>query len=496
MESTNYEFGAVPGDLLQYVKDKRKSSKYWFQYLLVRTKMMFQYKGLPDTIDATMLERYLQVNGIACVTEVDGKLYAFNGSMGGKQDVYYKPTLFVVANPHFKQTFSKNIIIGEEGTNFNDSPLDSQPGVLMRNDSEWIGLSPLIAKYAVMLAENLLTIRSADVMLRIIALITASSDKSYKSAMAYLNKLEKGEFGAISDDSFSENQINMQSPPSNNGSYLTQFIELHQYLIGSFYNELGLRANYNMKREAIGQGESSMDEDAIMPLCDDMLLRRKEDVAKINDMYGTNISVDYSSAWLSNKIERTLLLLSQLSESGAGQVGDSGADMGQNGSTEVNSETKGESDNENKDGTGNVSDNNRTERSREDELSGKTGGKSEGADSYSGAGKSEASGGGGASEEERTDAGERDRNSGEKSGNYGKDLEESGGDNSDAEKSVSSKINDIVLDDIPEKIDEYLDDVKITEKQEPDFSQLKGGDENGFLGEIKGSGDEDDTSNN
>lgn len=478
METTNYEFGAVPQDLLQYVKDKKKSSKYWYQYLLVRTKMMFQYKGLPDTIDATMLERYLQVNGIACVTEVDGKLYAFNGSMGGKQDVYYKPTLFVVANPHFKQTFSKNIIIGEDGTNFNESPIDSQPGVLMRNDSEWMGLSPLIAKYAVMLAENLLTIRSADVMLRIIALITASSDKSYKSAVAYLNKLEKGEFGAISDDSFSENQINMQSPPSNNGSYLTQFIELHQYLIGSFYNELGLRANYNMKREAIGQGESSMDEDAIMPLCDDMLLRRKEDVAKINNMYGTKISVDYSSAWLSNKIERTLLLLSQLSESGAGQVGDGGADMGQNGSTEVDSETKGESDD------GELSDNNKRKERRENGLSGESGGNSVGTDSTAEGAGEVSDGAEEAPDEKGGDSGTGERSQSED--NTGFD----GGNSGDGRP----EINDIVPDELLEKIDEHLDGVEISEKQEPDLSQLMKGEENGFLGRTESSGNENNTS--
>lgn len=478
METTNYEFGAVPQDLLQYVKDKKKSSKYWFQYLLVRTKMMFQYKGLPDTIDATMLERYLQVNGIACVTEVDGKLYAFNGSMGGKQDVYYRPTLFVVANPHFKQTFSKNIVIGEEDTNFNESPLDSQPGILMRNDSEWMGLSPLIAKYSVMLAENLLTIRSADVMLRIIALITASSDKSYKSAVAYLNKLEKGEFGAISDDSFSENQINMQSPPSNNGSYLTQFIELHQYLIGSFYNELGLRANYNMKREAIGQGESSMDEDAIMPLCDDMLLRRKEDVAKINNMYGTKISVDYSSAWLSNKIERTLLLLSQLSEAGAGQVGDGGAGMGQNGSTEVDSETKGESDD------GELSDNNRREERRENELSGESSENSVGTDSTAEGAGEVSDGAEEAADEKGGDSGTGERSQSED--NIGFD----GGNSGDGRP----EINDIVVDEMTEKLNEHLNNVEITEKQEPDLSQLMKGEENGFLGEAGSSGDENDSS--
>lgn len=492
MESTNYEFGAIPPDLLQYVKDKKKSSKYWFEYLLIRTKMMFQYKGLPDTIDATILERYLQVNGVACVTEVNGKLYCFNGSLGGERDVYYRPTMFVVSNPHFKESFSKDVIIGEDGMDFNNPVLGSQPGVLMRNDSEWVGLSPLIAKYSVMLAENLLTIRSADVMLRIIALITASSDKSYKSAMAYLNKLEKGEFGAISDDSFSENQINMQSPPSNNGSYLTQFIELHQYLIGSFFNELGLRANYNMKREAIGQGESSMDEDAIMPLCDDMLLRRKEDIAKINSMYGTDISVDYSSAWLSNKIERNLMILSQLNESGAGQVGDDGADMGQLGSTEVDSETGGKNEG---DGAEVISRNSGGEERREDVLSGDAGGEAERGDSSAGNGESEdrrgqgsskeSSGGGENSGAESSDT--DDRAEGELSDN---NSELSGSD----ERDGRSEINDIVPDELLEKIDEHLDGVEISEKQEPDLSQLMGGDENGLLGGTEGSGDEDDNS--
>lgn len=483
-QNSNYEFGAIPPDLLGYVKNKQQSSKYYFEYFLARTKRMFQYKDLPDTIDASILERYLQVNGVCCITEHEGSLYAFNGSLGGAQDIYYRPTLFVVSNPHFGDTFSKEIIISSQLSDFNKQPTDSQPGILMRNDSEWIGLSPLIARYSVMLAENLLTIRSADVMLRIIALITASSDKSYKSAVAYLNKLEKGEFGAISDDSFSENQINMQSPPSNNGSYLTQFIELHQYLIGSFFNELGLRANYNMKREAIGEGESSMDEDAILPLCDDMLLARKQDIQKVNDMYGTNISVEYSSAWLENKLQRNITLLSQLSDAGIGQVGDSEDDMGQVGSTEVNSEAGGKNEG---DGTEVVSHNNRAERSREDELSGANGGEAERRDASPEGSSGEFDGAKETTNEESGDsgAGEEDQST----DNNGSDSSNSGG--------GRSEINDIVTDDVLEKIADHLDNIDITEKTEPDLSQLmEGGNKDGFLGETEGSGNEDDNSDN
>lgn len=313
-DNSNYQFRAVPLNLVDYVIKKPKSSREYFRYLLDRTMMMFKYKNLPETIDEHVLERYLQVNGVACITKApDGNLYCFNGSWGGVQDVYYRPTKFIISNPHISQLgdgattqFTKECII------YGTQPHDA---VLMRNDTEWASLTPLIARYAVLMCENCITVRVADIMLRILALLSAGTDKAYKSAEGYLRKLENGELGVIGDSAFLET-LKMQSPPSNNGSYLTQFIELQQYLKGSFFNELGLRANYNMKREAIGAGESTMDADSVLPLCDNMLMCRKEDVAAINSLFGTNITVDYNSAWLENKLETDITFISQLRESG------------------------------------------------------------------------------------------------------------------------------------------------------------------------------------
>lgn len=309
--NSNYQFRAVPLNLLDYVKKKPLSSQYYFRYLLDRTMMMFEYKNLPDTIVPSILERYLQVNGVACITDTPKGLFVFNGSWGGEQDVYYRPTRFIVANPHISQltedkTFTKEVVI------YGDEP---HTGVLLRNDTEWASLTPLIARYAVLMSENCLTIRSADIMLRILAMLTAGTDKERKSAEAYLAKIENGELGVIGTNSFKQS-VSMQSPPSNNGSYLTQFIELQQYLKGSFFNELGLRANYNMKREAIGAGESTLDADAILPLCDNMLKCRREDVSQLNELYGLDVRVDFSSAWLENRLESSVTLISQLSEAG------------------------------------------------------------------------------------------------------------------------------------------------------------------------------------
>lgn len=298
--------------------------------------MMFEYKNLPDTIDQKVLERYLQVNGVACVTKgPDDNLYVFNGSWGGPQDVYYRPTKFIISNPHVTQNADgSGKQFTKECTIFGTTEHDA---VLMRNDTEWASLTALIARYAVLMCENCITVRSASIMLRCLALLSASNDKEYKSALAYLAKLEAGELGAISSNSFSEG-IKMQSPPSNNGSYLTQFIELQQYLKGSFFNELGLRANYNMKREAIGQGESTLDADSILPLCDNMLKCRREDINDINNLFGTDITVDFSSAWLENHLESSINIISQLKEGGVveagSELGSAGGNLGASGNPE------------------------------------------------------------------------------------------------------------------------------------------------------------------
>ena len=311
----DYKHLEIVQDFERFVRDKKVSSRYYYRYLLSRVLKMFQYKNLPDTIPHEILDRYLFEYGIACITEVEGKLLCFYGNLGGEQDAYYRPSKFIVANPHIKQDFSVEVDIvypsqladptmPKEGT---------QKGVLMRNDADWVGLHPLLARYAYLLAENTLTIRTADVMLRVVAFLTANTDNEIASCLEYLKVIEKGEMGVIGNSPFFDG-VKLQSPPSNNGSYLTQFIELQQYLKGSFFNEIGLVANYNMKREAIGKGESTLDTDSIFPLAENMLYTRREDLQKVNDMYGTDIEVDFSSSWLSNHLESIIMLKSSMKE--------------------------------------------------------------------------------------------------------------------------------------------------------------------------------------
>ena len=269
---------------MAFVADKELSIKTHKAYMLSRLMQMFEYKNLPETIPAEMLELQLLLNGTSFITEVDGELYALEGSPGGEPDPYYRPTKWVWANPALKKSREDDLWNG---------------GILMRNDKLWLGLSPLINKYASILAENEITIRVADIMLRIVAMITSPDDSTKQAAEEYLKKILNGRLGAMAENRFFDG-IRMQSPPSNNGSYLTQFIELQQYMKASFFNEVGMQANYNMKRENIGSGETAMNQNATLPLCDQMLSTLRQDLSRLNEMYGLDVSVDFTSAWKLN----------------------------------------------------------------------------------------------------------------------------------------------------------------------------------------------------
>ena len=259
-------------------------------YMLARTQSMFDYEGLPETIPARNLEIMLQLNGNVFFTQVDDKYYVFTGGLGGEPDVYYEPTIYTVANPALK--FSANLKIGEDG-------------ILIRSDSYGVGLLPMMQKYAALLVENDFTMRIADINARISFLLSAADDRTEKSAKLFLERIVNGEMGVISDSAFLESlKVN---PAGNETSIrMTDLIEYQQYLKAAWFNDLGINANYNMKRESISPDEAQLNDDALLPLIDDMLEQRELALEKINEKYGLNISVKLDSSWMNEQEKQTV----------------------------------------------------------------------------------------------------------------------------------------------------------------------------------------------
>lgn len=268
--------------------DKDRAFDVYMQYMFDRTQSMFTYTGLPDTIPKRSLELYLQVGSHCVIAEHDGKLYPFPDALGGKLDPYYLPTIATVANPALN--LGKVFDIGKDCA-------------VVYNDSMHMGLAPMFARFATHLMEVDISLWRASVNSRALTLISGGDDATKKAADKFYKDLEAGEAGVVGSNSFLDSLKTFPLNASSASNYITQLIELRQYWLASWYQELGLNSNHNMKRESINESEAGMNEDALLPLVDDMLESRRVGLEMMNSIFGTNVSVDLSSSW-KNVLER------------------------------------------------------------------------------------------------------------------------------------------------------------------------------------------------
>lgn len=306
------------------ILDKDFGVTQYISYMLDRTSRIFEYDNLPPTIPAYILEMYLQTGGVVCFAQVNPRekqwqlqvpsnvkvtlqldtdptlvdesdtlaeldrgytgpdnLYIFNGTPGGVPDIYYRPTQFIIANPQLN-----NSIVGTIGKDCE----------IMKNDTTMCGLLPLFLRYAVQMVENDISVRSAQINSRQRTIISAGTDDEYASAELYTKRLEEGRISVIAESPFLEG-VKVQNTGTNQSNSIIQLIELQQYLKASWYNEIGLNSNFNMKREYLSEEEIAASTDMLLPLIDDMFYCRKLAVERINIMFGTNIEVRKGSAW-------------------------------------------------------------------------------------------------------------------------------------------------------------------------------------------------------
>lgn len=283
--------------------DKPLAMRAYICYFLDRLQSMFKWFGLPETIPQKWLESYLFVDGQCAVINTEKGLFATNGGMGADPNEYYIPTKYIVTNPWLPEGSSSGkqyIIDGEE-----------QNAVLVRNDTYTVGLMPLLVKYCSQMVENDITMSIADIWVRATVAMSAADDQTRESAEQWLRDLRKGKLGVIGEAPFlagNQNESLRTNPIGTVAGTLTDLIEYHQYLKAGLYNDIGLNSNYNMKREAIMSNETKLNDDALHPLIDTMLACRKEAAEEINRLFGTNISVEFNSAWLDNEKENEAVM--------------------------------------------------------------------------------------------------------------------------------------------------------------------------------------------
>ena len=272
--------------------DKGMLLSSYIRYYLSRLQSMFKYEGLPESIPAKWLENYLLVNGFTVFIKDGDDIICTYAGVGADPDVYFIPTKAIVSNPYLKHKSA-----AREYTRDVDC-------VVMYNDTYCQGLLPMLKKYCAQMVEIDVSFYLNTVMSRGTAVLSATDDNTKASAELWLKHIKEGKLGVIGESNFTlaDRDLTVNQLTGTDGT-LTNLIEAMQYVKASLYNDLGLQANYNMKREAINAGESQLTEDQLHPLIDNMLKERQEGLDRVNKMFGTNITVSFNSAWEINDRE-------------------------------------------------------------------------------------------------------------------------------------------------------------------------------------------------
>lgn len=277
----NYKFAR------EYLYNKDMFFNNYIDDMLTKCNQMFSYENLPDNIPKRILEQFLLENGNCIFTKYNDKFYIFTGGYGGLLNEFYEPTKYIVNNPYLNLNKEYNI------------NTENDDCVLILNDCKGRGILPILSKYAVMCNDCEISINMLTNILRTQYLISAGDNKTKENADIFIKKLMAGDFCSIGENEFFDG-VKVHNINSSN-SYIKDFIELNQYIKATAFNEIGLDANYNMKRERLTENEIELNTSILIPLADDMLEQRKNAIKKINDKYGLNIKVELSSIWKMQK---------------------------------------------------------------------------------------------------------------------------------------------------------------------------------------------------
>jgi hypothetical protein len=294
----------LTGITIYKLSDKDASHEDFVKDYLNRTLTMFKYEGLPNSIPEVDLELILQMKGYGIITEHNDKLVALWGGFAPPNDIYYRPEYVLVNNPWAK--INKKYKVSE-----------NTDAVLIRNDPLERGLLPIFNRYGTLMTEAQITYLRALINFRAMFVFTGDDDADKKSAELFLEKIEQGESGVMVTGGF-ENGIQAQPLLTQASNYITQAIEAQQYVLGMLYQQIGIQSTFNLKRERQTANETNLDLDPLRPLIDAMLEERQTALEKVNEKYGTNITVKFNGLWGKYNIENDVNVVNISSHSNDG----------------------------------------------------------------------------------------------------------------------------------------------------------------------------------
>lgn len=266
-----------------------KLYRFYFDFILRLLYRVIIFDGIPETVSETFFKLILFTQGKVCflkgdvIGETGSELLALNCSREDTPNVYYIPRKVLVTNPRLKKQYNLEVdkqcvvVYLSEADKYNLSELNG-------------GLYGLIERTAVMLADNDISINIAQKNTRLVNIVAADTQNTYDSIKGVFAKMYNGDPDIVVKSSLVDKLSGVPIQQNQSNHNLIELIEVQQYILAHFYEQIGIQTHDQMKKERLVTAEINDNIELCFLNIDDMLVSIQEGLQRVNEMFGTNIS--------------------------------------------------------------------------------------------------------------------------------------------------------------------------------------------------------------
>lgn len=261
--------------------------RYWFSKLLNVCLKMFEYDGLPESLPARELELNLLITGHAVVLVApgtQGELFTPLTSVAGVSR-YYQPEWAVWSNPDILNS-GQRWFFDKDCINIWNCSLQESMWYIPLDGSMYT----FICRYARQLADIESSINMYTVNTRATSMPVSDDNTVKESIKLFFKKLIKGERAIVTDSTIVEKFRSVNILEGHLNDTLNDLLVARDKILEQFYRDIGIRM-YNPKRAQVTESELESNDQLLLICHDDMLKCRQEGIEKVNEMFGTNISI-------------------------------------------------------------------------------------------------------------------------------------------------------------------------------------------------------------
>ena len=273
----------------QCMPDLGKDTVYihYFRQLLKDALQIFDIKNLPETFNRRFFKLVLLLKGrIAIFKEKNsGTLRALNMSTASRPDIYYVPEKVLIVNPTFKGV-SYNLKLGEECAVIYCTSMDQYTYGLEQG-----GLYSLLSITSTLLADNTISINTAQKNMRLHKLLGADDENTFKSIEAVMDRMYYGRPFQAVQKSLLDNLVDIPMQENGSQQIIAQLLQANQYIKAQFYEQIGFITHDQMKKERLISSELTEGAEMAVFNIMDMIENIKAGLREANELFDLNMEL-------------------------------------------------------------------------------------------------------------------------------------------------------------------------------------------------------------